>query len=102
MILKDLKFSREKLKDSESQALVPFIEIQSGYPVASRSVQSEVALLAPALRVSTHGPAYPRQTFRLLFDLLIIENMDGRPVLLYGSQFHEVLVISSGVETDGE
>jgi len=54
------------------------------------------------LLVTTHGLAYPRQTFRHLVDLPIFENEDGRAVLLCGSEFHEGMIISSGVETDGD
>jgi len=75
--------------------------IQSGDPVASRCVRSEVALLAPVLLVATHGLANPSHTFRHLVDLPIIGNEDGRPAL-HGSEFHEGLLISSGVEIDGD
>jgi len=34
--------------------------------------------------------------------LPIVENEDGRTVLLYGSEFHEGMIISRGVETDGD
>jgi len=77
LILKDVKHSREILQVSVSQADVLFIEIQSSDPVASRRVQSKVALLAPVHLVPTHGLAYPRQTFRHFFDLPIIENENG-------------------------
>jgi len=97
-----VKHSRKILKVSESQADVLFIEIHSGDPVASRRIQPEFALLPPVLLVATHLLAYPRQTFRHLVDLPIIENEDGRTALLYGSNFHEGLIISSGVETDGD
>jgi len=83
LIFNDVKHSREILQISESQANVLFIEIQSGNPVASRRVQSKVALLAPVLLVAAHGLASPRQTFRHLVDLPINENEDGRAVLLY-------------------
>ena len=96
-----MKHSREILQQSESQADVLFAEIQWSDPVASRRVQSEIALLAPILLVAAHGLAYPRHTFRHLVDLPIIEN-DGRTVLLYGTEFHEGMIISSGVETDGD
>jgi len=97
LILNDVKHSREILQVSECQADVLFIKIHSGDPVASRRVQSKVALVEPLLLVATHGLAYPRQTFRHLVDLPIIENEDGRAVLLYGSELHERLKISSGV-----
>ena len=71
-------------------------------PVASRFVESKIALLAPVLLVATHGLAYPRQTFRHLVDMPIVENEDDIAVLLYGSEFHEGMIISSGVETDGD
>jgi len=32
----------------------------------------------------------------------IVENEGGRAVLLYGSEFHEGMIISSGVENDGD
>jgi len=79
-----------------------FAEIQWSDPVASRRVQSEIALLAPILFIATHGLAYPRQIFRHLVDLAIVENEDGGTVLFYGSDFHEGMIISSGVETDGD
>ena len=101
LILKDVKHSRKILQVSESRADVLFIEIQSSDPVASRRVKSKIALLVPLLLVATHGLAYPRQTFRHLVDLSIVENENGRAVLLYGSEFHEGMIISSGVETDG-
>jgi len=82
-ILNDVKHSREILQLSESQDDVLFIEIQSGDPVASRRVQSKVALLAPVLFVVKHGIAYPRQTFRHFGDRPIIENEDGRAVLFW-------------------
>ena len=41
------------------------------------------------------------QTFRHLVALTIIEE-DGRAVLLYRFEFHEGLVIASGLETDGD
>jgi len=69
---------------------------------ASRRVQSKVALAEPLLLVATHGLAYPRQTFRHLVDLPIVENEDGRAVLLHGSEFHEAMIVSGAVETDGE
>ena len=96
-----MKHSRKILQVSESRADVLFIEIQSSDPVASRRVKSKIALLVPLLLVATHGLAYPRQTFRHLVDLSIVENENGRAVLLYGSEFHEGMIISSGVETDG-
>jgi len=102
LILKDVKHSREILQVSESQADVLFIEIQLSDPVASRRVQSKIALLARGLLVPTHGRVYPRQKFRHLVELPIVENEDGRAVLLYGSEFHEGMIISSGVETDGD
>jgi len=102
LILKDLKHCGEILQVSESQADALFIEIQSGDPVASRCVRSKIALLAPVLLVATHALAYPRQTFRRFVHLAIVENEDRRAVLLYGSEFHETLIISSGVETDGD
>jgi len=102
LILKDVKHFRDILQVSESQADVLFIEIQSSDPVASRRVHSKIALLAPVLLVATHGLAYTRQTFRHLFDLPMVENEDGRAVILYGSQFHEGMIISSEVETDGD
>jgi len=85
LILKDVKHSREILQVSESQADVLFIEIQLSDPVSSRRVQSKIALLAPVLLVATHGRAYPRQTFRHLVELPIVENEDCRAVHLYGS-----------------
>ena len=66
LILKGVKHNREILQVSESQADVLFAEIKSSDPVASHHVQSEIALLAPVLLVTTHGLAYPRQTFRHL------------------------------------
>ena len=102
LILMDAKHSREILQVSESQADVLFAEIQSSDPVASRRVHSEIALLAPILFIATHGLAYPRQTFRHLVNLPIVENEDGRAVLLYGSEFQEGMIISRGVETDGD
>jgi len=78
------------------------MEIQSGDPVASSLVQSKIALLAPVLLVATHALGKPRQTFRHLVDLPIVENEDCRAVLLYGSEFHEGMIISSGEETDGD
>jgi len=101
LILKDVKHSREILQVSESQADVLFIETQSIGPVVSSRDQSEIALLASVLLVATHGLAYPRQTFRHLVDLQIVENEDGRTVLLYGTEFHQGVVVSCGVETDG-
>jgi len=76
--------------------------IQSSDPVASSHVQSKIALLAPVLLVATHGLAYLRQTFRHLVDLPVVENEDGGAVPLYGSEFHEGMIIWSGVETDGD
>jgi len=102
LILKDVKHSREILQVSDSQADVLFAEIQSSDPVASRRVQSKIVQLAPLLLVATHGLAYPRQTFRHLVDLPIVENEDDRAVLLYGSEVHEGMIIPSGVETDGD
>ena len=84
-----MQHSREILQVSESQADVLFIEIQSGETVASRRIQSKVALLAPVLLVATHGLAYSTQTFPHLVDLPMVENEDGRAFLLYGSEFHE-------------
>ena len=97
-----MKHSREILQVSESKAHVLFAEIQSSDPVAFSRVQSEIALLAPILFVATHGLAYLRQTFRHLVNLPIVENEDGVAVLLYGSEFHEGITISRGVETDGD
>jgi len=97
-----VKHPREILQISESRADVLFIDIQSSDPVASRRVQSKIGLLAPVLLVATHGLAYPRQTFRHIVDLPIAENEDGRAVLLYGFEFHEGMIISRGVETDGD
>ena len=57
LILNDVKHSREILQVSDSQADVPFIEIQSNDPVASRRVQAKIALLATVLLVATHGLA---------------------------------------------
>jgi len=101
LILKDVKHSREILQVSESQADVLFAEIQSSDTVAFSRVQSEIALLALILFVATHGLPYSRQTFRHLVDLPIGENEDGGAVLLYGSEFHERMIISRGGETDG-
>ena len=97
-----MKQSRQILQVSESQADVLFAEKQSSDPVASRRVQYEIALLAPVLFIAKHGVAYPRQTFRHFVNLPIVENEDGRTVLLYGSVFHEGMIISRGVETDGD
>jgi len=72
-----------------------------GRPVAYRRVHSEVTLIASVLFIAAHGLAYSRQTFRHLADLPIIENEDGITVLLYGSEFHERLVVAGRVETDG-
>jgi len=74
LILKDVKHSREILQVSESQADVLFTEIQSSDPVASRRVQAKITLLAPVLLFATNELAYPRQTFRHLVDLPIVEN----------------------------
>ena len=97
-----MKYSRKILQIDERPAGVLFIEIQTGDLVASRGVQSEVDLLEPVLLVVAHGLLYPRKTFRHLVALPIIENEDGRPILFYGSEFHEGLVVSSGVENDGD
>jgi len=102
LILKDVKHSREILQVSESQTDVLFAEIQSSDPVAFSRVQSEIALLAPIVFVATHGLAYLRQTFRHLVNLPIVQDDDGGAVLLYGSEFHERMIISRGVETDGD
>jgi len=102
VILKDVKYSREILQVSESQADVLFIEIQFSDRVASRRVQSKIVLVTPVLLVATHGLEYPRHTFRHLVDLPIVENEDGRVVLLYGSEFHEGMIISSELESDGD
>jgi len=102
LILNDVQHSREVLYFSESQVDVLFIEVESGDPVGSRQVQFEVALLAHVPLVATHWIAYSRQTFHHLVYQPIIENEDSRPVLLYGSEVHEGLVISIGVETDGD
>jgi len=102
LILKYVKYSREILQVSDSQADVLLIEIQSGDPVTSHRVQFKIALLATVQLVSTHGLAYPRQTFCYLGHMLIAENEDGRAVLFHGSEFHEVLIISSVAETDGD
>ena len=91
-----MKHSREILQVSDFQADVLFTEIQSSDPVASRRVQSKIALLAPVLLVATHGLAYPRKTFRHPVDLPIVENEDDIAVLLYGSEFHEGMIISRG------
>jgi len=97
-----VKYFREIIQADERPADVMFIEIQTGDLVASRRVQSEVALLASVLLVAEHGLEYPRQTFRHLVDLPIIENEDCRIILFCGSEFHEELVVSSGVESDGD
>jgi len=34
--------------------------------------------------------------------LPVVENEDGGAVLLYGYEFHERMIISRGVETDGD
>ena len=81
MILKDVKYSREILDVFEPQAVVLFIEIKSGDPVASRCVQPKVSLLAPVLLVATNELPYRRQTFHHLVDLPIVENQVGRAVL---------------------
>jgi len=52
--------------------------------------------------VATLGFAYPRQTFRHLVGLPIVENENGRAILQYESEFHAGLIISRGVETDGD
>ena len=79
-----------------------FAEIQSSDPVDFSRVQSEITVIAPILFVATHGLAYPRQKFRHLVDLSIVENEYGGAVLLYGYEFHERMIISRGVETDGD
>jgi len=57
------------------------------------------AILPLVLLVATHVLAYSRKTFHHLVDLPIVENEGGIAVLLYGSEFHEGLIISRGVET---
>jgi len=102
LILKGVKHYREILQISGSQADVLFIEIHSSDPVDSRCVQSKIARLQAVLLVATHVLAYSMQTFRHLDDLPIVENVDGRAILLYGSEFHEGMIILSQVKTDGD
>jgi hypothetical protein len=72
-----MKHFRKILQVDEPEVDALFIEIQSAYFVASRRVQSKVALLPTVQLVATHGLAYPGQTFRHLVDLPIVENEDG-------------------------